>query len=140
MANYPTGTVTFLFTDIEGSTRLWQEYPQAMAVSHARHDEILREAIEANDGYIIQVVGDSFKAAFPNAKNSLGAVLSAQRRLQAEKWGETGTLRVRMGLHTGAAELSADGKYPEGYTTIASAQSAPCLSPATGPGRRTTAR
>ena len=63
MTQYPTGTVTFLFTDIEGSTRLWQEKPEAMAISHARHDEILREAIESNHGYVFQIVGDSFSTA-----------------------------------------------------------------------------
>ncbi len=122
--NLPSGTVTFLFTDIEGSTRLWQEKPQAMAVSHARHDAILRQAIESNDGYIFRTVGDSFHAAFRTALDGLQAALSAQRELQAESWGETGALRVRMGLHTGAAEISMDGsnQYFEGYTTIASAQ------------------
>ena len=60
----PTGTVTFLFTDIEGSTHLWQEKPEAMVISHARHDEILREAIESNHGYIFQIAGDSFKRLF----------------------------------------------------------------------------
>ena len=122
-SNLPSGTVTFLFTDIEGSTRLWQEKPEAMAISHARHDEILREAIESNHGYIFQIVGDSFSAAFHNAGDGLRAVLSAQRVLQAEAWGETGALRVRMGMHTGTAELLTDGsgKY-EGYATIASTQ------------------
>jgi predicted ATPase/class 3 adenylate cyclase len=123
-SNLPTGTVTFLFTDIEGSTRLWQEKPQAMSVSHARHDAILREAIEANDGYVFQIVGDSFSAAFHTALDGVRAVLSAQRNLQAEPWGETGDLRVRMGLHTGSAEISTDGsnQYQAGYATIASTQ------------------
>ncbi len=58
MSNLPSGTVTFLFTDIEGSTKLWQEQPEAMAIAHARHDEILREAIESNHGYVFQIVGD----------------------------------------------------------------------------------
>src|SRR5512139_1191104 len=100
-SNLPSGTVTFLFTDIEGSTRLWQEQPQAMAISHARHNEILRDAIESNHGYVFQIIGDSFSAAFHNAPDGLRAVLSAQRGLQTEAWGETGALRVRMGLHTG---------------------------------------
>lgn len=120
-SNLPSGTVTFLFTDIEGSTRLWQEKPQAMAVSHARHDQILRDAIESNHGYIFQIVGDSFSAAFRNAVDGLRAVLSAQRALKVEAWGETGAIRVRMGLHTGSAEILDSGKY-EGYTTIASTQ------------------
>ncbi len=117
----PTGTVTFLFTDIEGSTHLWQEKPEAMAISHARHDEILHEAIESNHGYIFQIVGDSFSAAFHNALDGLHAVCSAQRALEAEAWGETGAIKVRMGLHTGRAEVSSNGNY-EGYTILASTQ------------------
>ena len=115
----PSGTVTFLFTDIEGSTKLWQEQPDAMAIAHARHDEILREAIESNHGYIFQIVGDSFSAAFHTAMDGLRAVLTAQRGLHQTS--EVLALRVRMGLHTGAAQISPDGKY-EGYTTIASTQ------------------
>lgn len=120
----PTGTVTFLFTDIESSTRLWQDKPQAMAVAHARHDAILREAIETNHGYILQIVGDAFCASFHNALDGVRAALAAQRRLLSESWGETGALRVRMGLHTGTAQISDDGhetKY-DGYTTLASTQ------------------
>ena len=124
MSELPSGTVTFLFTDIEGSTRLWQEKPQAMSISQARHDAILREAIKSNNGSIFQLVGDSFSAAFRNAPDGLCAALSAQRGLQAEKWGSTGAIRVRMGLHTGAAEISPSepNMYSEGYTTIASTQ------------------
>jgi len=133
MNSLPSGTVTFLFTDIEGSTRMWQEQPEAMAVAHARHDEILREAIESNDGYVFQIVGDSFSAAFHNAVDGLSAALAAQRglarmndkgRIQNSSFTIPHSalfLKVRMGLHTGAAEVSSDGKY-EGYATIASAQ------------------
>jgi predicted ATPase/class 3 adenylate cyclase len=117
----PSGTVTFLFTDIEGSTRLWQEKPEAMASSHARHNEILRQAIEANHGYVFQITGDSFSAAFHSAPDGLRAALAAQRGLQAEAWGETGALRVRMGLLTGTAENLPDGLY-EGYATLAATQ------------------
>ncbi|HET9906692.1 MAG TPA: adenylate/guanylate cyclase domain-containing protein, partial [Anaerolineales bacterium] len=120
-SNYPSGTVTFLFTDIQGSTRLWQEKPQAMSVSHDRHDTILRVAIESNHGYIFRIAGDSFSAAFHNSIDGLRATVAAQRGLQAETWGETGAIKVRMGLHTGTAEILADGKY-EGYATIASTQ------------------
>jgi predicted ATPase/class 3 adenylate cyclase len=121
MGDFPTGTVTFLFTDIQGSTRLWQEQPDAMAIAHARHDKILREAIESYHGYIFQIVGDSFSAAFQNAVGGVQAVLAAQRGLQTETWGETGAIKVRMGLHTGSAEILPDGNY-EGYATIASTQ------------------
>ncbi len=135
--NLPTGTVTFLFTDIEGSTRLWQEQPEAMTISHGRHDEILRVAIESNHGYVFQIVGDSFSATFRNAVDGLNAAVKAQRELARMKdeggmMNENQTssfiihpssfaLKVRMGLHTGAAEILADGKY-EGYATIASCQ------------------
>src|SRR5512141_2935519 len=118
MSELPSGTVTFLFTDIEGSTKLWQEQPEAMASAHARHDEILRTAIESNHGYIFQIVGDSFSAAFHTAMDGLRAALAAQRGLQ--KTSEV-SIRVRMGLHTGSAEILPDGKY-EGYATIASTQ------------------
>src|SRR5690349_15350443 len=121
MRSLPSGTVTFLFTDIEGSTRIWQEEPEAMFSAQARHDAIVREAIESNNGYIFQIVGDSFTAAFHTASNGLQAAVAAQRGLQTEEWGETTAIKVRMGLHTGAAEIDSDGKY-QGYTTVASAQ------------------
>lgn len=124
-SNHPSGTVTFLFTDIEGSTRLWQELPEGMSVSNARHDAILRAAINANNGFIFETIGDSFHVAFHNALDALCAALSAQRDLQAEPWGETGAIRVRMGLYTGAAEFSGDGSnkydYHASYATIAAA-------------------
>jgi predicted ATPase/class 3 adenylate cyclase len=123
MGILPTGTVTFLFTDIEGSTRLWQEKPDAMAIAHARHDVILRDAIESNHGYIFQIVGDSFSGAFHNAVDALNTALQAQRSLRSiiSDQHSAVVLKVRMGLHTGAAEIQPDGKY-EGYATIASCQ------------------
>ena len=99
----PTGTVTFLFTDIEGSTGLWEHYPAAMQAALARHDDILRNAIEGR-GYVFKTVGDAFCAAFPTASDALEAALEAQRGLHREEWGQTGPLRVRMALHTGAAQ------------------------------------
>jgi class 3 adenylate cyclase len=80
----PTGTVTFLFTDIEGSTRLWERSPEAMQAALARHDEILRQAIEERGGYVFKTVGDAFCCAFPTATDALKAALSAQRTLFAE--------------------------------------------------------
>ena len=120
MSEFPSGTVTFLFTDIERSTKLWQEQPEAMAIAHARHDEILHEAIESNHGYVFQIVGDSFSAAFHNAIDGLRTVVAAQRALHRQT-SEVLKIRVRMGLHTGTAEILPDGKY-EGYATIASTQ------------------
>ncbi len=99
----PTGTITFLFTDIEGSTKLWQEYPDQMKANLARHDTILRSAIEQNDGYVFKTVGDAFCAAFPTAIQGVKAAIEAQKALSAETWGEC-VIKVRMGLHTGDAE------------------------------------
>jgi len=104
MADQPTGTVTFLFTDLEGSTQLWEKSPQGMQVALARHDAILWEAIEDHGGFVFKTVGDAFCAAFPTAHDALEEALTAQRTLFSEAWGEeTGALRARMALHTGAA-------------------------------------
>src|SRR5262245_20166284 len=110
MSALPSGTVTFLFTDIEGSTKLWEQHPQAMRSALARHDSILRQAIESHNGYVFKTVGDAFCAAFRTAADALAAALAAQHALIGEAWGETGALRVRMALHTGAAE-ERDGDY-----------------------------
>src|SRR5262249_10998057 len=110
MASLPSGTVTFLFTDIEGSTTRWEHHPEAMRLALARHDSILRSAIEQHDGYIVKTMGDAFHGAFSRAADAVAAVLDAQRRLQAEPWGEIGPVQVRMALHTGAAE-ERDGDY-----------------------------
>jgi predicted ATPase/class 3 adenylate cyclase len=110
VASPPTGTVTFLFTDIEGSTKLWERHPEAMSEALARHDAILHRVTEEHEGYVFKTVGDAFCAAFPTAPDALEAALSAQRALVAEEWGETGALRVRMALHMGAAE-ERDGDY-----------------------------
>jgi predicted ATPase/class 3 adenylate cyclase len=120
----PSGTVTFLFTDIEGSTVLAQKYPEKLPVLLARHREILQRAIEAHNGYIFQVVGDSFSAAFHSARDGLDAALDAQIQLQHEDW-KNAPIKVRMGIHTGSAELADDpqieGPY-SGYATIALTQ------------------
>ncbi|MBN1485604.1 MAG: adenylate/guanylate cyclase domain-containing protein, partial [Chloroflexia bacterium] len=102
MDRQPTGTVTFLFTDIEGSTRLWEQYPEAMRIALARHDALLRQAIESHGGFVFKTIGDAFCAAFPTAPAALAAALAGQRALSAEGWAET-PIRVRMGLHTGIA-------------------------------------
>jgi predicted ATPase/DNA-binding SARP family transcriptional activator len=105
----PTGTITFLFTDIEGNTTLWERQPKAMPKAVARHHAILREIIEANGGVVFKVIGDQFQAAFRVAQLSLAAAIAAQRALQIEPWPEAvGPVRVRMGLHTGPAELVGD--------------------------------
>ena len=110
MADLPTGTVTFLFTDIEGSVKMWERDAPAMQVALARHDEILEQSIEERGGYIFKTVGDAFCAAFPTASNALEATLVAQQALLGEGWKDTQPLKVRMALHTGAAE-ERDGDY-----------------------------
>jgi predicted ATPase/class 3 adenylate cyclase len=106
----PTGTVTFLFTDLEGSTRLWEEQPDAMQGALARHDTILRDAVESRRGHVVKMTGDGLHAAFATAEEAVAAALAAQQSLHGESWGPTGPLLVRMGVHTGAAEAR-DGDY-----------------------------
>jgi predicted ATPase/class 3 adenylate cyclase len=106
----PTGTVTFLFTDIEGSTRLWDEHPGAMQPALARHDALLRSAVEAHGGYVFSWAGDGLGAAFQRAADAVAAAVDAQLALAAEPWPEGAGVRVRIGLHTGEAE-ERDGNY-----------------------------
>ena len=82
----PSGTVTFLFTDIEGSTKRWETTPAAMQAAFARQEAILRQAIDANGGYAYKMIGDAFQAAFPTAPQALLAALDAQRALHSESW------------------------------------------------------
>jgi predicted ATPase len=96
--------VTFLFTDVEGSTRLWEGEPEAMSAALARHDEIVRGAIEDHGGYVFSTGGDGFAAAFPRAGDAVAAALDAQTGLHAALRLEGVVIRVRMALHTGEAE------------------------------------
>jgi len=105
MADLPTGTLTFLFTDIEGSTRLWETQRAAMQLALARHDALLRHAVTGHRGHVFKTVGDAFCAAFPTASDAVAAALDAQRSLRVEPWPAALRLKVRMALHTGAAEL-----------------------------------
>src|SRR5882724_4618640 len=120
MPRVPTGTVTFLFTDIEGSTRRWQQHPEAMKGALARHHALLQRAIESNGGYIFQIVGDAFCAAFHTVSKCVAAALTAQRSLASEPWGEAGPILVRMAVHTGTADVHAgehkSGEYASGLT------------------------
>lgn len=102
--NLPTGTVTFLFTDIQGSTKLWQSNPAKMRKALVRHDEILHSVIEANRGWVFKTVGDAFCAAFDTAMEGLSAALDAQLAIRAEEWDLPQPMQVRMALHTGEAE------------------------------------
>jgi len=110
MSGAPSGTVTLLFTDVEGSTRLWDAEREAMAVALRRHDEILRDAIERAGGYVFKTAGDSFCAAFSAARAGLDAALAAQRNLAAQSWPTSRPILVRMGLHAGVCE-ERDGDY-----------------------------
>ena len=100
----PSGTVTFLFTDVEGSTRLWAADSDAMSASLQVHDRILRWAIESFGGYVFTTAGDSFAAAFARASDAVAAAAQAQRELAGAAWGSGPALRVRMGMHLGEAE------------------------------------
>src|SRR2546426_4340450 len=106
----PSGTVTFLFTDIEGSTRLWETQHEAMQTSLARHDALLRQCIEAHSGTVVKTLGDGIHAAFATATDAVQAALAAQLALHAEPWPEPARIRVRMAVHTGASELR-EGDY-----------------------------
>lgn len=117
----PSGTVTFLFTDIEGSTKIAQAYPDQWEILRGRHHEIMRGAVESNHGYIFQIVGDEFCCAFHTASDALNAALSAQQGLQSEAW-HPAPVKVRMGINTGMAQL-ANPNDPRsdymGYATLA---------------------
>src|SRR5215203_499981 len=111
MPDLPSGTVTFLFTDIEGSTALWERDRAAMAAAVERHHTLVREAIETHHGVLFKIVGDAVQAAFPTAPEAVAAALEAQRSLVAERWSAMdGALAVRMAVHTTAAEPH-DGDY-----------------------------
>ena len=106
----PTGTVTFLFTDIEGSTRRWERDRNAMSAALARHDALLRPAISARGGFLFKTVGDAFCAAFAIAADAVAAARDAQAALLAEDFSGVDSVLVRMALHTGSAE-ERDGDY-----------------------------
>jgi predicted ATPase/class 3 adenylate cyclase len=103
----PSGTVTFLFSDIEGSTRLWESQPERMPAAFARQEHILRSGIAAHDGYAYKMIGDAFQAAFAIPIQALRAAIAIQRELEAQAWGET-PIRVRMALHVGVTEERGD--------------------------------
>jgi class 3 adenylate cyclase len=111
MPNYPSGTVTFLFTDIEGSTALWEGDRQAMAAAVERHLTLLRTAIEVHGGVLFKTVGDAVQAAFPTAPDAVAAAVQGQQALLAEDWKMVGTLQVRMALHAGEAIPDERGDY-----------------------------
>jgi class 3 adenylate cyclase len=96
--------LTFLFTDVEGSTRLMERHPRAYGAALLRHDAIVRDAVEAAGGRIFETLGDGVYAVFPRPAGATEAALRAQAGLVAERWGEVGALKVRMALHPGPVE------------------------------------
>ena len=115
----PTGHVTFLFTDIEGSTKLAQDFPEAMPSALEKHNTILREAVESNNGFVFKISGDAFCCSFGNAEDAVKAALNAQILLNKEEWKDA-VIKVRMGIHSGNAEWN--GTDYMGYVTLARAQ------------------
>jgi predicted ATPase/class 3 adenylate cyclase len=104
----PTGTVTFVFTDIEGSTRLLQELGEGYRAVQGEHDEIMRTAITDEAGIVVRTEGDSFFAVFPTPAQAVRAMVAAQQAIHAHTWPEGVELRVRIGIHTGEGTLGGD--------------------------------
>ncbi|MEO7704520.1 MAG: adenylate/guanylate cyclase domain-containing protein, partial [Thermoflexales bacterium] len=95
-SNFPAGTVTFLFTDIEGSTRMWELYPGPMKAALARHDALLQDIVRRHTGSVIKTTGDGLHAVFAQASDGVAATLAAQLALRDEAWpGLPGPLRVQ---------------------------------------------
>jgi predicted ATPase/class 3 adenylate cyclase len=107
----PSGTVTFLLTDLEGSTRLWEQDPEAMKPAMIRHDELLEKAIAANQGDVFSRMGDGMAAVFATARDAISAAAAIQRALCDEPWRTPKALRARIGLHTDEAVIVDDGGY-----------------------------
>src|SRR5687767_14798890 len=99
MGDIPSGVVTFLFTDVEGSTKLLQAHPDAYRHAVRRHHDLLAHAVEAQGGSVFETVGDAVYAAFGRPADAVDAALAGQLALAAEDWGEVGTIKVRIGLH-----------------------------------------
>jgi predicted ATPase/class 3 adenylate cyclase len=116
----PSGIVTFLFTDIEGSTLLAQEHPDAWEDLRKRHHTILRSAMDLHNGYVFQIIGDAFCVAFNTASAAIRAAIDSQKHLYTESW-DSAPIKVRMGIHTGQAEVQENGDY-QGYLAMSRVQ------------------
>ncbi len=112
----PSGLVTFLFTDIEGSTKLSQQYPYTLPAALERHHLIMQNAVESNKGFVFEIVGDAFCCAFQKAEDAVKAAVEVQLNLANEKW-EDAVIKIRIGIHSGNAEWN--GKGYMGYITLA---------------------
>jgi predicted ATPase/class 3 adenylate cyclase len=116
MTDIPAGNITFLFTDIEGSTKLSQDFPEKLHVALERHNQILKEVMESYNGFIYDMIGDSFFCAFENAVDTVKAAVQIQTELKKEIWDEA-VIKVRIGIHSGSAEWN--GERYMGYITLA---------------------
>src|SRR5215213_5382065 len=107
MAELPTGTVTFLLSDVEGSTALWEEAPEAMRVALARHDVLFEQAVREHDGVHVRPrgEGDSRFAVFANTPDAVAAAVAIQHTFGAEGWATPRPIKVRIGIHTGHAQI-----------------------------------
>ena len=114
---FPTGTFTFLFTDIENSTPLWEKHPEAMKTALAKHDSLLRGILLMHNGQIVKVTGDGFHVVFTTASDAVHAAVHAQQALQKDTQDDV-PIKVRMGIHTGEAQLR-DGDYFGGTLNLA---------------------
>jgi len=112
------GTVTFLFTDIEGSTKLWEQYPEAMRAALQQHDTLLRRAIEENNGRVFKTMGDAFYAVFDDTTDALSTAHIAQTSILAQDWGQT-PIRIRIALYTGTAETRDDDYFGPSVNRVA---------------------
>jgi class 3 adenylate cyclase len=106
----PSGTVTFLLTDLEGSTRMWEQDPEAMKAAMVRHDEILEKTIAGNRGFVFSRMGDGMAAAFSSAGDAVSAAVAINRALAEEDW-RAAPLKARIGLHTAEAVIVDDSGY-----------------------------
>ena len=100
----PSGLLTFLFTDIEGSTAAWEAAPTTMPSVLARHDSLLRESFDDHSGFVFATGGDGFAVAFSRVSDAIGSATVAQRAIRAEPWPGEVDIKVRMGMHTGEAD------------------------------------
>src|SRR5437016_3727676 len=126
MPNLPTGTVTFLFTDIEGSTKLWEQYPEEARAALVCHDAIIEEMVGAHEGAVVRPrgEGDSRFAVFARATDAVQAAAALQRSLYAESWPTPTPLKVRIAVHTGEADLREGDYYGSAVNRCARLRSA----------------
>jgi predicted ATPase/class 3 adenylate cyclase len=119
MPTRPSGLITFLFTDVEGSTRRWEAFPDSMAEAIALHDRLLRTAIESRNGYIFKTLGDAFCAAFASPEDALLAALDCQRAVAGQDWSAVQGLAVRAAIHTGTAQERSDDYFGPTLSRVA---------------------